>query len=313
MKKTLVALAVMAFAGSANAAFNLYDKDGVTVDLKGDMEVRYQKDAAKGSELTQNIHDADFALDIRYAYADDLKIGGFFEVQDTGTNAGDAYVALYTTEMGNLYVGRMATILDDSGIGNDYVYGIKSKVDAFDFSGTEVIKYQLDKGQFYGGFAVLQNNTGQNKKLLKDSGKHFDANIGARFGDLDAQVFYGQSQDVANKDTAALVAKKQKVTLFQVAYTIDAVKLEALYSQGKLDSAKTDTLGVAATYTMDAWTFGAGYSNASPKGGEDVANAFVNAGYALTKGVTTFVELGYEDEKGKDNDLAYAFGIKATF
>ncbi|WP_238831390.1 hypothetical protein [Vibrio vulnificus] len=55
----------MAFAGSANAAFNLYDKDGVTVDLKGDMEVRYQKDAAKGSELTQNIHDADFALDIQ--------------------------------------------------------------------------------------------------------------------------------------------------------------------------------------------------------------------------------------------------------
>ena len=41
MKKTLLALAVMTAAGSANAAIEIYNQDGVSVGLKGDIEVVY--------------------------------------------------------------------------------------------------------------------------------------------------------------------------------------------------------------------------------------------------------------------------------
>ncbi|BCL69159.1 putative porin [Vibrio nigripulchritudo MADA3029] len=308
MKKTLVALAVMAVAGSANAAIELYNKDGVTANLKGDIEVRYKKGTADGAELTQEVDDADFAFDLRYALNDDLKVGGFFEVQDTGTKTGDAYIGFYSASAGDLVFGRTATILDDLGIGNDYLFGIKSKVDEFDFSGDEVVKYTIDKGQFYGGIAFLQDKAKNNDKLKDTDSNHIDAKLGARFGDLDVQGFYGKT-----KGTAA--GNDQTVLALEVAYTIDALKLEALASQGKLDksgsSSKTNVFGLAATYTMDAWTFGAGFSNSKTEDADAINDGFVNAGYALTSNVTAYAEVGHTS--ADNTETGYGFGVKASF
>lgn len=310
MKKTLVALAVMAVAGSANASIELYNKDGVTANLKGDIEVRYKKDTKKDSELTQQVDDADFAFDLRYALNDDLQVGGFFEVQDTGTGTGDAYIGFYSASMGDIVFGRTATILDDLGIGNDYLFGIKSKVDEFDFSGDEVVKYNLDKGQFYGGIAFMQNKSADHAKLQDANSNHVDAKLGARFGDLDVQGFYGKT-----KGTAA--GNDQTILALEAAYTIDALKLEALVSQGKLEktgaTVKTNILGGAATYTMDAWTFSGGISSSKDDtdGADTVTDTYINAGYALTSNVTAYAELGHTSVD--DTETGYGFGVKASF
>ncbi|GLQ71697.1 porin [Vibrio penaeicida] len=320
MKKTLVALAVMAVAGSANASIELYNKDGVTANLKGDIEVRYKKgfakDGAKHSdaELTQEVDDADFAFDLRYAVNDDLQVGGFFEVQDTGSKTGDAYIGFYSASMGDIVFGRTATILDDLGIGSDYLFGVTSKVDNFDFSGDEVVKYTLDKGQFYGGIAFLQNKSADHEKLKDADSSHVDAKLGARFGDLDVQGFFGKTKGVKTGGDLTILA-------LEGAYTIDALKLEASFSQGKLDESgstvKTNIVGAAATYTMDAWTFGAGLSNskADTDGADAVNNSFINAGYALTSNVTAYAEVGFTTAKDTEdkNGTGYGFGVKASF
>lgn len=66
MKKTLVALAVLMAASSANAAIEVYNQDGVSVNLKGDIEVVYRNDVTGSSQMQQRIEDADFGFDIRY-------------------------------------------------------------------------------------------------------------------------------------------------------------------------------------------------------------------------------------------------------
>ncbi|MBD1557899.1 porin [Vibrio sp. S9_S30] len=323
MKKTLVALAVMAVAGSANASIELYNKDGVTANLKGDIEVRYKKDTKKDSELTQTVDDADFAFDLRYALNDDLQVGGFFEVQDTGTDIGDAYIGFYSASMGDIVFGRTATILDDLGIGNDYLFGIKSAVDSANFSGSEVVKYNLDKGKFYGGIAFMQNKSGHGTpsadndggKMADKDSTHIDAKLGARFGDADVAVFFGQSKGLGSYDKTTKVASVSadstlKTVAVEGAYTIDALKLEAMYAQFKVED-KVRIIGAAATYTVDAWTFSGGISN-SKADGEDAQNdAYVNAGYALTSNVTAYAELGHTS--ADNTETGYGFGVKASF
>ena len=71
--------------------------------------------------------------------------------------------------------------------------------------------------------------------------------------------------------------------------------------------------GAAAEYSVDAWTFAGGISNADAKvkGDDKVTNGFVNAAYALHANVTSYAEVGYES--GDDKDLGFAVGVKATF
>jgi predicted porin len=78
MKKTLVALAVLA-AGSAQAGIELYNQDKVTVSMTGDVEVVYLKKTDEGADFVQEIQDADFGFDTRYAVNDDLQIGAYWE------------------------------------------------------------------------------------------------------------------------------------------------------------------------------------------------------------------------------------------
>ena len=56
MKKTLVALSVL-FAATSAQAIELYNQDGVTVDLVGDIEVTYQN-SFSDSSMSQQIEDA---------------------------------------------------------------------------------------------------------------------------------------------------------------------------------------------------------------------------------------------------------------
>ncbi|POF51169.1 porin, partial [Vibrio vulnificus] len=156
MKKTLVALAVMAFAGSANAGFELYKKDAVSVTMGGDIEVRYVKDKAKDSEMKQQIHDADVSFDVRYAVNDEVQFGGFWEFQDTGSTNGDAYVAAYAGAH-TFKVGRLCSVLDDAGIGSDYVFGLDAFFNGTDqFCGEETMRYDFDSADFYASAAIRQ-------------------------------------------------------------------------------------------------------------------------------------------------------------
>ncbi|GAK84389.1 porin-like protein H precursor [Vibrio ponticus] len=117
MKKTLVALSVLAAATSAQA-IELYNQDGVTVGLHGDIEVVYMN-TVNDSSMKQEIQDADFGFDVRYAINDEFTFGGYWEFDGSKhTNAeetknGDTYVALYSKTYGSIKFGRLCTAVDD--------------------------------------------------------------------------------------------------------------------------------------------------------------------------------------------------------
>ncbi|MDB1124340.1 porin [Vibrio algarum] len=321
MKKTLLALSVLVASTAANAGIELYNQDGVSVDLGGDLEVVYLKDTTKDSNPGQDLQDADFSFDVRYAATEDISVGAFWEFSGDGGTAdtGDAYFGIYSG-MHTAKVGKTATILDDAGIGSDYQFGVSSAFDDLDFGGSETIKYQLDTGMVYAGIAY-QGNQGDNAyseesvldtdsesdtygdiiTSVTNSGTELvDMNIGVRVADFDFTAFYGHYGSAEN-DVWALEARFGG---------IEALNLELGYYELEKTA---NTIAFAADYTVEAWKFAAGVSGTDfdAAGESDVTTYFVNAGYAVAPSTTIYAEIGGTDES--NTDTGYAVGIKSEF
>ncbi len=171
MKKTLLALSVLLASTAANAGIEVYNKDGATVNIGGDLEVVFKKDVKKDAKTEQQIQDADIKFDIRYAVNEEVSVGGYWEFQGDQNNTtdggsaimGDVYFAVYTANMGTLKVGDTCTFGDDLGVGSDYQFGLSEAIDSSSaFCGDEVVKYSIDKGAFYGGIAYRDNQKDTN-------------------------------------------------------------------------------------------------------------------------------------------------------
>ncbi|MGR5294481.1 porin [Vibrio mediterranei] len=350
MKKTLVALAVLA-AGSAQAGIEIYNENKVTVNLKGDIEVVYLKDVTDGSEFQQQIQDADFGFDTRYAINDDLQFGAYWEfdgandsvTKGTSTTAGvgNTYVAIYSQTAGSLKVGRLDTIFDDAGIGSDYQFGINSFFsNGSPFGGDEAVRYDLDKGSFYGGIAYKQDKNGNNK-LGKD-GNMVDAKLGGRVADFDFTGFYGQAEFKGDLNSGANPKEGDKESMWAVEARYAGVEnlnlALAYYSMNHKpktgDDMTDNTVAFAADYTLNQIIFAAGVSQTSldkAQSASSVNNStydkvlgwYVNAGYLVAPGATIYAEVGGNDgytDVGttanpniQQNGTGFALGVKAEF
>ncbi|MFA0085862.1 porin [Vibrio sp. 10N.261.51.F12] len=343
MKKTLVALAVFA-AGSAQAGIEIYNQDKVSVSLTGDIEVVYLQDIGVDQSTEQQIQDADFGFDVRYAINDDLQFGAYWEFDGAssdvtgGTNdfaqVGNTYVGLYSQAAGSLIVGRLDSILDDAGIGSDYQFGF----DAFfsnnsPFGADESIRYDIDKGNFYAGIAYKQDKN-DNADLGED-GNMVDAKLGYRVADFDFTGFYGKADfkgaTITNSgDSEELYALEGRWA------GVENLNLEAGYyrmnhTEANVDKSM-DIYGLAADYTINKVILAAGLqyatfdkkelqsANGSIQDVDSEMGWFVNAGYIVAPGATVYAELGGNDGHGLDNsgnyqsnDIGFALGAKAEF
>ena len=318
MKKTLVALSVLMAATSAQA-IELYNQDGVTVDLTGDVEVRYKKSTTEDAELKQEIDDADFGFDTRYAVNDELQVGAFLEFSGdnsdraTGdTSVGNVYFGFYSTQYGTLKIGKLDTQLDDAGIGSDYLFGVQSFFQDADFGGDEAVRYDLDKGNFYLGLGIMQDK--HNDKKIGEDGSYFDLKAGVRVADFDFTAFYGN----ADLQGSGMDVEESIMALEARFAGIENVNLEAGYYRTDNDPAgsgseNTDTFAIAADYTMGKTSFAGGVSNTSySKDGVDShVDWFLNTGYGIAPNTTVYAEIGGTSEDGKET--GYGVGIKASF
>jgi predicted porin len=323
MKKTLVALSVLAAAGSAQA-IELYNQDKVTVNMTGDVEIVYVKGTADGDEFKQEIQDADFGFDTRYAVNDDVQVGAFWEFSGADTNAdasvGDVYMGLYSQSVGSIKFGKTATALDDAGIGSDYQFGVSSFFsNGTPFAGHEVVKYELDKGNFYGTVSYMQDKQGYNG--LGENGNFFDAKLGGRVADFDFTGFVGQAEfkeaGLTDADGVDIDGLKETIWALEARYAgVENLNLElGYYSLGAdpkdADSQTDGSIAAAADYTLNSWKFATGVSQTNPDEGDKVVNWFLNAGYALAPSTTAYAEVG--GNNGEDNQTGFAVGLKAEF
>lgn len=320
MKKTLVALSVLAAATSVQA-IELYNQDGVTVGIHGDIEVVY-KNTFEHSSVKQEIQDADFGFDVRYAVNDEYSIGAYWEFdgsEDTNakiTENGDTYVALYTKSYGSIKFGRLCTAVDDLGIGSDYQYGISTLLEnTTQECADEGVRYDYDNGTFYTTLGLTQNKLGTTEidkglvvKTTGDDTDYYDARVGYRVADFDLSAFFSDTNVEA--DDKSFNGYGAEV----VFAGIENVNLAVAYyaTSAEADDADANVIAFAADYTMDKWVFAAGYSVGDHDvDAKDLDSWFVNAGYGIAPNTTVYAELGGVDTD--DTDTAVAIGVKAEF
>ncbi|WP_117233254.1 porin [Vibrio maerlii] len=312
MKKTLLALAVVTAATSAQAV-EIFNQDGVTVGLHGDIEVVYKNETTRSS-FQQEIQDADFGFDTRYMINDEFTVGAYWEFDGSKhTNAvdtknGDQFVALYSQTYGSIKFGRLCTAIDDAGIGSDYQYGISSFFDTnYSPCDDEAVRYDYDNGSFYVTAGMIQDKVDSDGKNVNASDDtYYDGKIGYRVADFDFTAFYGSADNAA----------KDVVMGFEGRFGgIENVNLALAYYNADKDNfnnANNDTIAVSADYTMGLWSFAAGYSTSDHDvSALDKDSWYLNTGYGIAPNTKVYAELGGDDQD--DSDLAFAIGAKAEF
>ena len=331
MKKTLLALSVLA-AGSAQAGVNLYDSEGVIVDVSGAAEVQYIQEYTANSDSKFRLDDGDLAFNTTVPVSNNMNAvaGLAFFFEDKGAAEGEVkndelWVGFSSADFGTVTFGRQYLIADDSGIGKDYELG----GDGLDFvqaQGDQTIKYVFDNGQFYAGLSALLMETG----ATGDETSIIDGRIGARFGDLDARVYLYSGEDVS----------ASKITFFNNLagnVDVDGFNLEGEYIMGAFafaasfgqveyeDSANTigkieaDTAALAGSYTMDKTTFALGYTyldadfkpTAGASSSDDANTFYANVTQQMHANVKVYGEIGTTDVD--DSEFGYVAGMEVSF
>jgi len=315
MKKTILAASIASLFATAAHSATIYEEDHLKIDVYGDLEVVYIKSQDENEDAIIDIDDADFGFKLGCNIDEEFSVLAVLEFSAEGTTddgssdvvLDDAYVGFQSTKWGTVTVGQQVTIFDDAGIGSDYQFGLNDFYEQ-DVASTQVLKYTLDTGRFYGGVAYLLNTSEGD-----DNYDAVDGKLGARFGGFDATVFYGEA-DLFDDDT------NENVELtnlnFELRYSLGDIGLAAAYSTRDRETATSDvtteSYGLAATYQMGKAQFATGWSlSDADDGSDDVNSYYVNASYAYTSSVNMYVEIGGSDED--DTELGYATGMQVTF
>lgn len=302
MKKTLVALAVTAFAATSANAFTAYEADGTTVQVNGSLRLavannstkaKNQKRDDKHSSLYNN--GSRFGFNVKHNIADDFYALGRLEFRLDGNTATDsynasdkfhdlytkrAYVGLGSKQYGELTFGRQLTIGDDIGTASfDYIYGIGAGL--LTDEGGAVVRYDykgiegLQVGVNYNFGDEREDVTGNKNEIIAGTPKN-GYGVGATY-----------SFDIAEGQSAELEA----------GYTRDN------YATTNGKRGYKDAWEVAASYTIDALTVGVEGSQAYTKNkasdNKRVRNSVIAVGakYRVTPVTSVYAGYGYHQEK----------------
>ena len=315
MKKTILATVLTSlFAATTAHSAMMHDADGISVELYGEVELQYVNDTAEGEDAVIDIDEANFGVQAGYDINDDFTAIGVVSFDasdddDDNSNAvlDDAYVGFTSEKYGTFTVGQQVTIFDDAGIGSDKEFGLASFYDQTD-NGEQVIKYTFDKDSVYGGVAYLLDD-GESD----DGESAIDGKIGVRFDAVDLTAFYGRGE-LSDEDGGGDVTNLN----LEARYTIGDLTLAAAYASLNTDSTAADSLGdldnfgLAATYQFGKAQFATGWSLTDADNVDDKINTyFVNASYAFSSNVSSYVEIGGDDVD--DSELGYVAGMAVTF
>ncbi|KUI99815.1 porin [Vibrio sp. MEBiC08052] len=332
MKKTLIALAVLA-AGSASAA-EIYNQDGVAITVSGAGEVQlFQDYEADGTDVSTKLRIDDMQLNthgtIEVAEGLNAIVGldFTFEDNDSGKKGNvqtdGSYVGFAYADYGTITYGRQYLIADDSGIGADFEVG-KKQYGQEETSASDVIKYVYDNGTFYFGLShdldESQTNTVSGVANNPKDETSTDGRIGFRHEGLDARLYIYSGDNVAlgggngkgDEDSFNLEAT----------YEMDAFNFAASYGQIEQDDqtgkevVDRDIIELVGSYTMDKTTFSLGYvhNDDNTSVSNDGDNLYGVVVYKMNANVRTYAEIGfYDDDSKTDYDPAYTLGMEVKF
>ncbi len=315
MKKTLLAVAVLAAAGSVNAAEILKTDQG-SVDFYGQLRARMDFKDSNDYAAQLTTGSSRLGLNANYALSDSTKVLGKVEFGvPANSEANDVNVRVHTvgfaTDFGTFKFGKDWTTSDDIG-GTDYSYVYGGSANGYgtlnDALHASQLKYSLDLENLWVkagyGFADGAAN-GQDLAELY---------VGTSFGPVALHVGGGKNQNsviVDSRPGAALPTTDLGVvsnTYYEVTgvFTLsEALELSATYYGSKLERKSTSQeidhngFSVGASWAVaDMTTVYGGYELSMQKASEleeDYTNIFGGVEYKFASWARVFAEVAYQD------------------
>ncbi len=284
MKKTLLALAVMAVAGTANAAATLHDADGVKATVAGSVDVKLEKKGDAKANIA--LDGADLAVAIEVAAGDDLTAFGNYAVEtaeDDTTGAGDIKGG-FKGSWGTLTLGQAGDAFS-AGANKGKETDVESTSDGL--GGNDVIKYAHTVEDI--SFAVSYN-------LDNDSTSGFAANVSTTFS------------GVTLKGTASAAKGGHKAYGITATYAADAFSVGAAAIQSKADGAKANTdFDLYVGYKAGDTQYYAGFDQAKAAGADATNAYYLNATHTLHANVSLYGEVG---QAAEENRALVGFNVK---
>lgn len=348
MKKTLIALAVTAFAASATAKVDLVNQEGTSVSIDGRVKIVAHKETTKVQNSKSVGHSnlsndgSRIGLSVNHNISDDFYALGRLEVRfdKDATNTANfgnayakrAYVGLGSKEYGQVTFGRQLLIGDDIGrIGLDNYYGVGSAYGAI--GGWSILNEAADSGVRYEYTGIqgltlgadysfaTEHDTGSARKTGYGAGAIYEFEAGQ--GTASVSLGYAHN----DFETGVLNSVKDQDGVFGgFNYVVNGVKvgLDGGYSVRKANDTKeklhyvrtgarydipNTKTGVYGNYSYTVVTEGTGADRA-----KDRAHQFMlGADYSFHKNVKVFLEgklaKARFDDQTKQTDKGIATGL----
>lgn len=351
MKKTLVALALTAFAASASAT-TIYNQDGSSVDFYGSLRLLLDNGNSKTGDVKtekhSNLHNAGsrFGLKLKHDISEDFYALGRVEFRFDGEKSttdqfGDlyakrAYVGFGSKEFGELTFGRQVLIGDDiAQAGFDYSFGILDDTVAtdsnsairYDYKGIEGLDLSLD-------YRFAEKRDAKHDVVVDELKSGYSVG-----GVYSFDVAQGQSATIAagysrdNYATGTDVKSHKDGYQAGISYTIDSLTLAADYAGSfkKTGDQKERSNGfrVGSEYHITpALSVYGGYARDVEKeksSGETTKkivknNFMLGSGYQIHKNVLTYIEGRIKKEKtatvagtSKKTDKVIGIGMRVSW
>lgn len=344
MKKTLLALAVLAAAGSVNAA-EIVKTDDATVDFYGQLR-EYATKNSKDEDATLKSSSSRAGINASYKATDTLKVLGTVEFNLGESNSGTNrkhYVGLSSTDWGTLTVGKQSIIADDLwGVENSYLGNAVSMLpEASGFSqewlqqamlkysfetdaGWVKATYSYDNGDtnptvaelfvgtsidnidIYGGVGYQDDRTTSTK----------DVKVTSTGTDSDGNTVTGTSIITT---TAAKSDVELKHGMLTVNYNGEGWNLGTTYWHAEIEDNNanseltTDSFVVAGAYNLTEKLQAYGgveYVLDFEEEGNDYSNVYGGVVYKFASWARVFAEGGVNDQDIAQDDYYYGVGAR---
>lgn len=298
MKKLILVTVIAGLtASSAASAATVYEKDGLTLDLKGDYQVQAYQPVGTDEDLGIDYDDLELKFGASYELENGMSAFGQLDLdwKDQGDGNDDdvvdeAYVGLkagaFSTSLGRQYWGS-----DD--------FGVEKAIEmdggnAFPTTGgNDTIKFKYDAGQYAATLSHdLEENNDESATDLLLTTKLGPAALGLVYQDYKAN---GSADSI-------------QTTGVMASFDLGVSNVGLDYSTN--DDA--DFINAAVDFPLTPQTKGAvGVTSESPDSGDDVLHWYANATHQLNSKVSVFAEIG--DNDVDNTDMGYLAGMNVTF
>ena len=317
MKKLLLAVAVSAAASSASAV-TVYEGNGFTYKLNGDLQVQLRKEIGQDENADIEFDDLELKNYVSYDLGNDMKAFGrvdfgFKDAADDsdadGSNLEEAYLGLAFGGT-SISFGKQNFASDEFGV--EEAYELKTvREDRFDAVGTDgddTIRVDVELANAY--IVASYEMEAEGEKSEAD-GEFFDLFASTDIGDLTLAAAYQRWNE-------AVIDGTESVDTWGISASYDAgfATFAADYStsDSNNDNNDADQYNLAAVFAAAQTTdIAIGVVNVDEDNGDDITEWYANVTYKFPtqKNVSLFAEIADSDEDGAD--MGYLAGMRVKF